>query len=142
MPLCHALVMSSKPTSKREPCKLNKKEKETSSKIVVWCVRCLPTYGLAGAPPRRPAQSPFRNPTTPHTPPYHRYSYTTPTSAGKQASQAKPSRTRNTRSTKQLHKAVDNSRPLPPRAASPILHQWLSPTTISPNNTFKRMHRY
>ncbi len=85
--------------------------KETSSKILVWSVRCPPltTWQVH----RRVAQhSPSRNPTTPHhTPPHHRDTCT-PQQARKQA---KPSRTRNTRRRKQLHKAVDTKLDAPGR---------------------------
>ena len=58
----------SKPTNKRESCKLNEKEKDTSSKIVVWCVRCPPRTVWQGH--RRVAQHSPRfqpNHTTPPT---------------------------------------------------------------------------
>ena len=76
--------------------------------------------GVCDAPhvrPGRPAQSPFRNPTTPHPTP------TTETHAPPQqtSKQAKPSRTTHTRSTKQLRKAVDTCPSSPKRSRSPPL---------------------
>ena len=95
----------SKPTNKREPCKLNKKEKETSSKIVVWCVRCPPR--TVWQVHRRFAQHSPRFATQPQ----HTSHPTTETS--KQASQAKPHQKHT------QHKTSPQSRRhLPPRAAS------------------------
>ena len=88
-------------TNKREPCKLNEKEQDTSSKIVVWCVRCPSRTAWQGH--RRVAQHSPRFATQHHhTPPHHRDSYTSPTPAGKQASQAKPKHTQ--------HKTTPQSR--------------------------------
>ena len=122
----------SKPANKKEPCKLNDKEKDTSSKIVVWCVRCPPRTAWQGH--RRVAQHSPRFATQPHhIPPHHRDSYTTLTPAGMQASQAKPHQKHT------QHKTTPQSRRhLPPRAASPILQQCLDPTALLPNSTFKR----
>ena len=116
------------------------KRKKTSSKIVVWCVRC--PQGTVWQVHRRVAQhSPSRNlhpppthPTRPQTLMYHR-------SRGKQASKAKPSQAKpHQKHTRRRQTAPQNRRHLPPPAASSILQQCLGPTglRLPPNNMFKR----
>ena len=79
---CLGCVKTNK--SKREPCKLSEKERDTSSKIVVWCVRC---------PHVRPGRCTAVSPSTvPVLQPNHTY---TAQQAGRQP--VKPSRTRITR---------------------------------------------
>ena len=87
----HALELAGH-RSKSWDCKQNGKEGDFKQNLGLVCA-VPPTYGLAGAPPCRPAQSPFRNPTTPHhTPPHHRDTCT-PQQASKQRSINKHSKT-------------------------------------------------
>ena len=89
-----------------------------------------PTDVLAGAPPCRPAQSPFRNHTTPHpTPPQRLIYHPHP---GRQASKPSQHRTRNTRSTK--HNSTKPSTPTPPCCFSD------SPAVPWPNCSFNQQH--
>ena len=117
----------SKPTNKREPCKLNEKEKETSSKTVVWCVRC--PSRTAWQVHRRVAQhSPSRNPFTLHT--HHGDTYT-PQQA---SNQAKPSRTTHTRSTN------NSTKPLIPAPVRLSGHAAHPPNSYCTLRLFRSFH--
>ena len=106
-----------------------------------------PRYGLAGAPPCRPAQPVPQPPPTPN-PPHPTTDTHVPPQQGQASkqSQAKPSRTGNTHAgDKQLHKTVDTSLPLllRPFSSSALAHLVFvfHPTTCSNDaQTLNKMH--
>ena len=104
--------------------KLNEKEKrKTSSKIVVWCVRCPSRTHWQGH--RRIAQHRPRKGTQPHHTSHPTTETHIPPPPQQKSKQAKPSHIRNTRSTKQLHKAVDTYPCISTIPPPPILQQCL-----------------